>query len=288
MKFIAEKAEQLATYYIDHYEEKTVSCNIAFIQLSNASKAASLSRSRIKDIIMSEIEDPKALIFQFINGDLMIISKNIGNHSFFKICRHFDIARKSYFGIYKFPHKHDQVSKILEHYNLEYAHNVYDTDGVNTVKIETMRDKFLDLDVCDSLQDILNKVRDKRDRISVLVIDDDNFATRLVEKALAQELEVVTANTAIDGLKQYARMAPDIIFLDINMPNVSGHDFLKKIFELDPDAFVVMLSGHSDFVNINKAKHLGAKGFISKPFSRTEINEYIHQCRVAQAVSLPH
>ena len=286
MKFIAEKAEQLAIYYVGHYKEKTVSCNIAFVQLSNALNAQNITRHEIKKFLTEEINDPGAIIFQFINGDLMIISKNIGNHSYFKMCRHFEIPRKSYFGVYRFPHRIKQVREILDHYNHKYDDSTFAIEGEEVQKNATAADKFLSLDVNNDLHDILNKLRGKRNSLSVLVIDDDDFATRLVEKALAQELEVVSANTAIDGLKKYARIAPDIVFLDINMPNITGHDFLKKIFELDSNAFVVMLSGHSDFVNINKAKHLGAKGFISKPFSRTEINEYIHQCRVEQAVGL--
>ena len=63
------------------------------------------------------------------------------------------------------------------------------------------------------------------------------------------------------------------------MPAISGHDFLKKIFDLDPHAFVVMLSGHSDRSNKTKAKQLGAKGFIGKPFSREDIYGYINECQ---------
>ena len=69
-----------------------------------------------------------------------------------------------------------------------------------------------------------------------------------------------------------------IIFLDINMPAVSGHDFLSKIFEMDPKAFVVVISGHDDQYNISKAGYLGSRGFMSKPFAFDEMDSYIQQC----------
>ena len=85
------------------------------------------------------------------------------------------------------------------------------------------------------------------------------------------------------ALMGYVNKAPDVLFLDIGLPDIDGHAVLEKIFKLDPDAYVVMFSGNKDRDNVMKAVELGAKGFVGKPFTSEKLLQYIQKSPFIQA-----
>ena len=117
-----------------------------------------------------------------------------------------------------------------------------------------------------------------RDAALVMLIEDDAFSCRLVANVLKKDYALHTLSSADDALTTYARLAPDIVFLDIDLPTVSGHELLEKMIALDPSAYVVMLSGNADRENIMQAMNRGAKGFIGKPFTREKLFQYLDRC----------
>lgn len=125
--------------------------------------------------------------------------------------------------------------------------------------------------------DIKNKRRDRK-QPELMIIEDDIFSRRLVENVIRNEYHITELGKADAALTTYARIAPDLLFLDINLPDVSGHEILEKIIAMDPEAYVVMLSGNADKENIIKAISKGAKGFIAKPFTREKLFQYINNC----------
>jgi two-component system chemotaxis response regulator CheY len=127
------------------------------------------------------------------------------------------------------------------------------------------------------LMQTLAERRKGREKITVMIADDDLFSRRMVGNSLKPTFEIHEAEDGIDSVLSYLFRAPDILFLDIDMPDMNGHEVLEKIFALDPSAFVVMLSGHGNRENILKAVTLGAKGFVGKPFTREKLLHYIHQ-----------
>lgn len=76
----------------------------------------------------------------------------------------------------------------------------------------------------------------------------------------------------------YVEHAPDIVFLDIHLPDMDGRELLKQIREFDGDAYVVMLSGDSLPRNVIETKKAGAAGFITKPFNKEKVMHYISHC----------
>jgi len=69
----------------------------------------------------------------------------------------------------------------------------------------------------------------------------------------------------------YAECRPDIVTMDITMPDMSGIEALKKIREMDPDAKVVMVSAMGQESMVKEAIMNGAKSFIVKPFKEDHI-----------------
>ncbi|MDX2074724.1 MAG: response regulator [Alphaproteobacteria bacterium] len=126
-------------------------------------------------------------------------------------------------------------------------------------------------------EDIKNR-RTSRTKPELMMIEDDAFSRRLVENVLQKQYSLTGLGEASHALDTYARIAPDLLFLDINLPDVTGHELLEKILKLDPDAHVIMLSGNCDRENITHAMSRGAKGFIAKPFTREKLFQYIDRC----------
>ncbi len=125
----------------------------------------------------------------------------------------------------------------------------------------------------------IRKRRAVRDNPELMIIEDDAFSRKLVENVLHKQYRLTALATADHALSTYTSLAPDTLFLDINLPDVTGHELLEKIIAIDPDAYVIMLSGNSDKANVMQAINLGAKGFIAKPFTRDKLIQYIERCQ---------
>jgi two-component system chemotaxis response regulator CheY len=124
----------------------------------------------------------------------------------------------------------------------------------------------------------INTRRTKRELPELMMIEDDVFSSKLVENVLQKKYAITSLKEANHALDTYARIAPDLLFLDINLPDVTGHEMLERILAIDPDAYVVMLSGNADQKNITQAMSKGAKGFIAKPFTREKLFQYLDRC----------
>jgi len=114
----------------------------------------------------------------------------------------------------------------------------------------------------------------------VLVVEDDTLTRRVVVGVLGENYAIITEENARGAIASYLLYAPDVVFLDIGLPDIDGFTALDQIMTVDPDAFVVMFSSHNDTQNINKALTAGAKGFVSKPFKKETLNSYIQDSGV--------
>ena len=131
--------------------------------------------------------------------------------------------------------------------------------------------------------------RRNRERIEVLIIEDDNFIQRLIHSALHTRYNISSSLNGRDAITSYPRTAPDVVFLDIGLPDINGHEILQHILKIDPDAHIIMFSGYGNKENVMKAMDEGAKGFIQKPFqqqrliSLIEKSPHIKEKRIRQA-----
>lgn len=105
----------------------------------------------------------------------------------------------------------------------------------------------------------------------ILVIDDEHSVRWAFEKALQKAgYQVMLAENGIKGLKLYESFRPDIILVDIRMPEMDGLQVLKKIRESDPEAQVIVMTAYTDMETTITAMKLGAYDFLSKPFNIDE------------------
>jgi two-component system nitrogen regulation response regulator NtrX len=107
---------------------------------------------------------------------------------------------------------------------------------------------------------------------SILVIDDEQNILQTLEGILADEgYEVHCELSAVTALKKIDEMMPDLVILDIWMPDMNGIDALIRLKQEYPYIQVIMMSGHADVETAVKATRLGAYDFIEKPLSMEEL-----------------
>ncbi len=111
----------------------------------------------------------------------------------------------------------------------------------------------------------------------ILVVDDAAFMRMMIKDILTKNgYEVV--GEAADGqqaVQQYQELKPDLVTLDITMPEMDGITALKKIREIDPTAKVIMCSAMGQQAMVIDAIQAGAKDFIVKPFQADRVLEAI-------------
>ncbi len=113
----------------------------------------------------------------------------------------------------------------------------------------------------------------------VLIVDDAAFMRHTLKLMLEKNGYVVAgeADNGATGVKKYEEEKPDIVTMDITMPEMSGIDALKEIRKMDPSAKVVMISALGQESYVREAVLLGAKTFIVKPFKENHVIETLNK-----------
>lgn len=125
--------------------------------------------------------------------------------------------------------------------------------------------------------------RHRRDYPLVMVVEDDRFTSSYAAHILNKNYEIILSRTGEQGISDYIEHAPDIVFLDIHLPGLSGHETLQSIKAIDPRAFIVMLSVDAVKKNIVQASENGAYSFLRKPFSKEKMIEMVKRSPFIQA-----
>ncbi len=107
-------------------------------------------------------------------------------------------------------------------------------------------------------------------KIKALVVDDSAFNRQIITQMLSADaaIEVVgSAHDGVDAIAKTLRLAPDVITLDLEMPNMDGFTFLRWLMKERPTP-VLVLSSRSDSRSVFRALELGAVDFLAKPEAR--------------------
>ena len=113
--------------------------------------------------------------------------------------------------------------------------------------------------------------------MKVLIVDDESHIRALVKAVLASiQAEVVgEAGNGKDAVTLYSDKQPEMVLMDINMPVMDGKEALKAIVELDPNAFVIMLTSLSDMQSVQTCLEYGASGYLRKDLPVAELRKAI-------------
>ena len=113
----------------------------------------------------------------------------------------------------------------------------------------------------------------------IMICDDAAFMRMMIKDILTKngyEIAAEAENGAV-AVEKYSEAKPDLVLMDITMPDMDGIQALKKIKEIDPAANIIMCSAMGQQAMVIEAIQSGAKDFIVKPFQADRVLESIRK-----------
>lgn len=109
----------------------------------------------------------------------------------------------------------------------------------------------------------------------LLIVDDSSIMRRTIEKNLSDyDLEIIgQASNGLEALKMVEVEKPDVITLDITMPEMNGIECLEGIMKIHPDTKVMIITALSDKLTGLLALDKGARGFMYKPVNANDLTK---------------
>lgn len=114
---------------------------------------------------------------------------------------------------------------------------------------------------------------------NILICDDAAFMRMMIKDILTKNGYTVAgeAENGAKAVEKYTELKPDLVLMDITMPEMDGIQALKKIRELDPKASVIMCSAMGQQAMVIESIQSGAKDFIVKPFQADRVLEAVQK-----------
>ena len=115
-------------------------------------------------------------------------------------------------------------------------------------------------------------------KIRVFCVDDHPVVRDGIAAIINLQRDMMLAGAAATGdeaLKRFFELRPDVALVDLQLPDMSGFDLIKKIKDKSPNARIIVLSSHEGDVDIQRALEAGAQGYVAKGIVRDELLETI-------------
>lgn len=115
--------------------------------------------------------------------------------------------------------------------------------------------------------------------LNVMVVDDSAITVKKMVSLLEKLGHTIaaTCETGIDAVYEYTRCNPDLITMDITMPDMDGIQATQKIMEKYPDALILMVTSHGQKQMVLDAIKAGAKGYLLKPIQEDSLVEALEK-----------
>src|SRR6188472_4489317 len=111
---------------------------------------------------------------------------------------------------------------------------------------------------------------------SLLVVDDEPSILHFFRRAFpGPDVTLLTASSAAEGEALVGRDAPDVVVLDINLPDASGLDAFRRIHAIDPRTPIIFITGHGTMATAIEAMRLGAYEYLLKPLELDQLTDLI-------------
>jgi DNA-binding NarL/FixJ family response regulator len=122
-------------------------------------------------------------------------------------------------------------------------------------------------------------------QIKLLLVDDHQMVRKGLQVLLSTRSDIKIVGEASDGheaLEKTATLKPDVILMDLNMPNLNGIDATKKIKQVFPEIKIIVLTSFSDQDHVLPALRAGAKGYVLKDIEPEDLVQTIHRVHQGQ------
>ncbi len=112
----------------------------------------------------------------------------------------------------------------------------------------------------------------------ILIVDDEAGIVQEIKEFLNEEgYEAYTADTAKAGIQLIEEIFPDVILIDVKLPDASGLEVLRACKEKSPKTKTIMVTGYVDQAVMDEAEKIGRDTFLQKPFDLVRITEEIEK-----------
>jgi len=111
--------------------------------------------------------------------------------------------------------------------------------------------------------------------MTMLIVDDSNIIRRKIERTTQIDgLKVVgKASNGLEAVKMFKQAMPDVVTMDITMPEMDGIECVENLVALHPGVLILIISALSDKATAIEALKKGANGFLCKPFTDQQLND---------------
>ncbi len=109
----------------------------------------------------------------------------------------------------------------------------------------------------------------------MMIVDDSNVIRRRIERCQQVDgVEVVgTASNGVEALSLFVDLDPDVVTMDLTMPQMDGIECVERMVNLKPGVLILVISALADKATAVEAMEKGANGFLNKPFSDRQLND---------------
>lgn len=118
------------------------------------------------------------------------------------------------------------------------------------------------------------------ERLNVLVVEDDRNYRLILHEILSSlsffSIEKTFALNASEALEKFNDIRPDVVLLDIHLPDGKGLDLIQPMLKIHPSTAILMVTGSNTYNNVKTARQHGAIGYILKPYKRMKIQQAFH------------
>jgi nitrogen regulation protein NR(I) len=139
---------------------------------------------------------------------------------------------------------------------------------VSISRAKSGEERFLRLLSKEDWKEIMNEI---------LIVDDEESVRYSFLRAFGKDYHIVTAETGEEALSEIEKSSPELIFLDVRMPRMSGLEVLTRIKVDHPNLPVILMTAYSDTDTAIEAMKLGAFDYVPKPFENYEIKRLIEK-----------
>ncbi|MBK8288447.1 MAG: response regulator [Pseudomonadales bacterium] len=115
--------------------------------------------------------------------------------------------------------------------------------------------------------------------MKMLIVDDSTVMQRKIQRSitLEQVTDFLTASNGMEAVEIFRQELPELVTMDLTMPEMDGVECVKHLVEIKPDVLILVISSLSDKATTIQAMKNGAKGFLTKPFDDEQINTALEE-----------
>lgn len=282
MLYITERPAEQCLEMLEAQRREGTGCAVIYCHLSHTNRV--LFYDRLEPLLADILQNLDGAVYVLKSGDLVISWKGkIGKVRKAVInlfTTHYDDALKDFDpdDIFYFFDTHTHYEELLELFGNSAQKSKETTPRIAAAKKTPTVYVPTQVSFSPAQLEMLKKAsatRGERERHEILIVEDQEFSQKLLLGMLTKHYTCHVAKNAAEAVNLYARYAPDITMLDIEMPGVNGHELAAILKTVDPQSHIIMVSGNHFVKDIEIAKANKVQGFIVKPYNKSKIMEAV-------------